>query len=133
MPGKQPTILVVDDDDDVRFIAVETLTTIGYDVVEASNGADALRMIAAIPRIAVLFTDVVMPGMDGIVLAHEARKARPDITVLYSSGYIKNFPPGKPGIGYCPLIDKPWKAERLKQMIEQVAPALGGAGSRPER
>jgi CheY-like chemotaxis protein len=90
MTEPERTILVVDDDREVREVALTVLETAGYRVIEAVSGDDAHRFLVAHPdlRIDVLFTDVVMPGrLDGIDLAHAARLLRPELQVLFASGF----------------------------------------------
>jgi CheY-like chemotaxis protein len=84
------TILVVEDDPAVRKLAVEMLREMGYATLDADSGAKALLELDANPNIALLFTDVVMPGMNGRQLADEARKKRPDLAVLFTTGYTRN-------------------------------------------
>jgi CheY-like chemotaxis protein len=126
-----PTILVVDDDDDVRAVAAANLEAIGYLVLEAPNAAEALKLIEARPEITTLLTDIVMPGMDGFVLAHEAKKVRPEIRVIYTSGYIRDLPWGTHGIGYGPMLSKPWNGEQLTHVVQSVAGQPGACGPRP--
>jgi CheY-like chemotaxis protein len=85
------TIVVVEDDDDVRAYTVECLRELGYRVLEAHDGPSALRLLErqTMP-VDLLFTDVVMPGMSGQELADEARKRQPELRVLYTSGYTRN-------------------------------------------
>lgn len=80
------TILVVDDDPEVREIAVDILTDHGYAVLTASICGYALRLIGNQP-IDLLFTDIIMPGMSGVELAQQAKLIRPSLRVLYASGY----------------------------------------------
>ena len=90
MTEPEKTILVVDDDREVREVAMTVLGAAGYHVIEAVSGDDAHRFLVAHPdlRIDVLFTDVVMPGrLDGIDLAHAARLLRPGLQVLFASGF----------------------------------------------
>jgi CheY-like chemotaxis protein len=90
MTGPHNTILVVEDDRDVRELAITVLEDAGYRVLEAGSGEEAHRLLLAHPdlRIDLLFTDIVMPGpMDGIDLAKEARALRPDLRVLYTTGF----------------------------------------------
>jgi signal transduction histidine kinase/ActR/RegA family two-component response regulator len=84
------TILVVEDDPDVRRLAVEMLREMGYVTLEADGAAAALSELDANPNVALLFTDVVMPGMNGRQLADEALKKRPDLAVLFTTGYTRN-------------------------------------------
>lgn len=86
------TVLVCEDDDNVRAYTVEVLRELGYRVIEAGDGPAALAAIDAEPSsIDLLFTDVVLPrGMTGAVLAAEAAQKRPDLKVLFTSGYARN-------------------------------------------
>ncbi|WP_230463355.1 GAF domain-containing hybrid sensor histidine kinase/response regulator [Sphingobium sp. Cam5-1] len=119
------TILVVEDDDGVRAYSVETLRELGYRALEAADGNAALRLIEAEDQpIDLLFTDVVMPGMSGKELSEKARALRPDLKILYTSGYTRDgfLRDGKldPGIS---LLAKPFTlqelASRLRDLIDQ--------------
>jgi CheY-like chemotaxis protein len=85
----RPVILVVDDDEFVRFVTVQMLSHFGYDVIEARNGPEALAVLESRNcEIDLLFTDIVMPGgMSGFVLAEEVLARCPGIRVLYTTGY----------------------------------------------
>jgi len=83
-------ILVVEDDERVRLLSVTALRDLGYSVLHASSGDKALEVLTANPGIALLFTDVVMPGMSGRVLVDRARAQFPDLKVLYTTGYTQN-------------------------------------------
>ena len=90
MRGGAETILVVEDDPRLRRVVTRRLRSLGYQVIEAENGTNALRLLAAHPEIAMIFTDFVMPGgMNGNELADAAFAARPDIKVLFTSGYAE--------------------------------------------
>jgi len=69
---------------------VQALEELGYRTLSADDPAHALKLLADDPEIALLFTDVVMPGMTGRQLADRARAARPDLKVLYTTGYSRN-------------------------------------------
>lgn len=85
------TILVVEDEADVRSYLVETLQDLRYRVREASDGAAALALIDSDPfRIDLLLTDIVMPGMNGRQLADELRYRQPSVKVLFMTGYSRN-------------------------------------------
>jgi PAS domain S-box-containing protein len=89
--GKNETVLVVEDDADVRVFSCDTLSELGYDVLAAETGAAALHLLHRNPGILVLFTDVGLPGgMNGRELAEEARKRRPGLKVLFTTGYARN-------------------------------------------
>lgn len=86
----EQTILVVEDEPRVRELATAALREIGYSVLEAENGPAALELIDRHPQLDLLFTDVVMPQMDGRRLADEARRRRPGLKVLFTTGFTKN-------------------------------------------
>jgi PAS domain S-box-containing protein len=89
--GGRETILVVEDSDQVRMLVTAQLHDLGYRVIEAANGSDALAVLADGQDIDLLFTDIVMPGgMTGKALADEARRRRPNLRVLFTSGYTEN-------------------------------------------
>jgi signal transduction histidine kinase/ActR/RegA family two-component response regulator len=83
-------ILVVEDEDKLRHLAVDTLTELGYTVLAAGCAKDALELMEKHPEISLLFTDIVMPDMGGRKLADEALKRRPDMRVLYTTGFTRN-------------------------------------------
>jgi PAS domain S-box-containing protein len=91
MPAAQRglgTVLVVEDDPEVLDVTVETLETLGYRVLTASDGPSALSVLRRGDPIDILFTDIVMPkGMNGVELAHQARQLRADLSILLASGY----------------------------------------------
>jgi signal transduction histidine kinase len=84
------SILVVEDDDRVRIMSVEALRDLGYHVVHAASGVAALDMIGGMSQLTLLFTDIVMPGMTGRQLADAVSAIRPEIRVLYTTGYTRN-------------------------------------------
>ena len=91
-PTAQPgeTVMVVEDDAQVRQVSVQLVRDLGYTVIEATNGAEALERLADAERIDLIFTDIVMPGMTGRVMADEATKRREGIKILYTTGYTRN-------------------------------------------
>ena len=109
------TILVVEDDEALRVFAVEALGELGYRVLHAADAQVALDILDGVPGIDLLFTDVVMPGgMNGRQLADEAAKRRPQLKVLFTTGYTRNaiIHHGRldPGVN---LIGKPYTFEEL--------------------
>jgi signal transduction histidine kinase len=86
---REATVLVVDDEEGVRAFAAEALVELGYDVLSA-DGADQALSILEGADINILLTDVVMPGKSGRVLADAVTKAKPDVRVLYMTGYTQN-------------------------------------------
>jgi CheY-like chemotaxis protein len=82
------TILVVDDDADVREVIAETLEGFGYSVIVAASGEEALPMLAERAEIGILITDVRMPGMSGFELAARAKRVTAGLKVIITSGYF---------------------------------------------
>jgi PAS domain S-box-containing protein len=119
------TVLVVEDDDMVRGIAVDHLAVLGYRTVEARNAVEALERLRSGARVDLLFTDVVMPGgMNGRELAQRARALRPGLKVLFTSGYTENaiVHHGRLDPGVL-LLQKPYRRQALAQKLRD---ALGG-------
>lgn len=113
-----PAVLVVDDEPLVREIAVDILSDLGVIPYEAEDADEALFMLAAHPAIAVLFTDIKMPGgMDGVQLARRVNEIRPDVGIIITSGMrmMSSLPMPEDGI----FLPKPYRAEQLTQAIEQ--------------
>lgn len=87
---QRPVVLVVDDDALLRLLAVDSLEAAGFSTIEASDADEALTIMRNHPDIAVLFTDVQMPGtLDGIDLAHRVHAERPEVSLLITSGNIR--------------------------------------------
>jgi CheY-like chemotaxis protein len=128
MIDPEQTILVVDDDHEVREVALAVLEAAGYRVVAAASGDDAYGLLLAQPdlRVDVLFTDVVMPGrLDGIDLASAARSLRPGLPVLYASGFpnlVRDRWDSAPGE---PVLRKPYRAGELCSAVMGLLDAGG--------
>jgi CheY-like chemotaxis protein len=122
---RQETILVVEDDDDVRAYTVDCLRELGYRVLEAHDGPSALRLLERQEGpVDLLFTDVVMPAMTGRELAEEAQKQQPRLRILYTSGYTRNaiVHAGRldPGVD---MIAKPFTFEALAEKVRDALDA----------
>jgi PAS domain S-box-containing protein len=120
--GRGETILVVEDDPNVRSFALELVRELGYQALEAEDGPGALRQLARHGAVTLLFTDVGLPGgMNGRQLADEARRRKPRLKVLFTSGYARNaiIHHGRldPGVQ---LITKPFTYSGLAVKIRQV-------------
>jgi signal transduction histidine kinase/ActR/RegA family two-component response regulator len=87
---RHETILLVEDDADVRQLTIDMLQELGYATLEAENADRALAHLDAHPDIAMMITDVVMPGMNGRLLANEVHIRRPGLPVLFTTGYTRN-------------------------------------------
>jgi CheY-like chemotaxis protein len=116
-------ILVVDDDAEVRDIAAATLKDAGHRILEAANGGDALTVLEANPGIQLIFTDIVMPGIDGFKLADLAVERRPEIKILFTTGY-SHLAEAKPGTVHGKMLQKPYRPAQLQDMVQHV---LAGA------
>jgi CheY-like chemotaxis protein len=90
MDGGSETILVVQDHDGLRDYSTSVLRELGYQVLEAPEGAEALELLKARQDVQLLFTDVVLPGLNGRQLANEALRVRPCLKVLFTTGYTRN-------------------------------------------
>jgi CheY-like chemotaxis protein len=113
------SILIVEDDALVREYVVTQINRFGYRTLAAGNAAEALSIIDSPERIDLLFTDVIMPGgMNGRQLATEALKRRPDLKVLYTSGYTENaiVHHGRLDAGVL-LLPKPYLSSDLARRI----------------
>jgi CheY-like chemotaxis protein len=86
--GGGPTILVVDDDEEVREIVVEFLSQTGYRILQAGGGAEALRVVAETPDIDLVITDVRMPDISGLDLADRLERQRRHLKVILISGFF---------------------------------------------
>ncbi len=115
------SVLLVEDDDNVRLYGVEALKTLGYAVFEASESGAALRILEQRPEIAVLFTDVGLPGVNGRKLAEAAKSRAPNLKVLYTTGYARNaiVHNGILDTGV-DLLAKPFTVEALGRKLQQM-------------
>jgi PAS domain S-box-containing protein len=117
---RRARILVVDDDDLVLGVAVEQLSSLGYEIETATSGTEALAIIAHDGGIDILFTDVVMHnGLSGAALAEQVRQMRPELPILFASGYL---PEALKSSGQLPAgagcIIKPYRREDLARKVE---------------
>jgi PAS domain S-box-containing protein len=118
-------ILVVDDDDGVRDVALLQLKSLGYTVLTASNGPDALELLRRTPDIDLLFTDVVMPGgLNGREVAEQARKIIPRLKVLFTSGYFEGALVRDGALeSSVRLLVKPYRKNELAETMAEVLAA----------
>jgi signal transduction histidine kinase/ActR/RegA family two-component response regulator len=119
-PGE--VVLVVEDDDDVRDSTVALLEDLGFSALAARDGVEALAQLRKSARIDILFTDVVLPkGMNGRMLSQEAAALRPDLPVLFTTGYARNaiIHDGRldPGVQF---IAKPYTQEEIAHKLRAV-------------
>ena len=130
-PGQaSETILLVEDEERVRHLTAETLMKLGYQVVVADCAKEALRQLERNAEVDLLFTDIVMPDKNGRKLADEARRLRPALKVLFTTGYTRNaiVHNGVLDAGV-DLIVKPYSIDQLARKLREVleSPSSGRA------
>ena len=117
--AQRPLVLLVEDDADVRRVIRLQLVGLGYPVIEADHAADALQLLASVPTVGILVSDLVMPGgMDGRALCSAASQSAPHVKALLISGYAD----GDAAAGGAPagisLLKKPFTANELQQALD---------------
>ena len=110
-------VLVVDDEPLVRLNAVDMFEEMGFEVLEAADGAGALRVLERRPEVALLFSDCRMPGMSGPELAHTVAERYPHVRIVLVSGYVN-----VQKLDW-PLLPKPYDANSLRKVAGDIAPA----------
>ena len=117
------TILLVEDEPMVRGVAERALTRHGYTVITADNGEDALEVLARGEEIVLLISDVVMPMMDGPTMVREARKSRPDLKILFMSGYAEEQLRKSIDIDNVAFLPKPFSVQELAEATRRAVAA----------
>ena len=118
--GKR-TIMVVDDNDEVRELAEQVLRGLGYRVLGASSGEAALDLMDRYGSIDLLFTDIIMPGgMNGLRLAELVRERQPEVPVLLATGYIEDLPAPVGSATTLPILTKPYRMNDLAERVRQA-------------
>ena len=119
--GEGQTILVVEDDPRVHRLTIARLGDLGYQVVDATNGTDALGVLSASTGIDLVFTDLVMPDMSGYELAARVRELHPGIKLLLTSGYAEEFANADRLFSdRLPLLRKPYRLADLAEAVHRV-------------
>ena len=123
--GYGETVLVVEDDPEVRSIATASLRSLGYRVISAGNATEALQELEANPSIELLFSDVMLgPGMSGAELAEAARQRWPALAVLLTSGYDNAMTDATMGAAF-EMLRKPYRREQLGVAIRRLLRSTG--------
>jgi len=125
--ARSEVVLVVEDEPRVRQFAIDVLQELGYTVLAASRPEEALKIVGERDDIALLFTDIVMPVMNGRRLADLARETRPDLKVLYTTGYTRNavVHNGMIDVGVA-FLPKPYS---IRDMARKVRDVIDGDGA----
>ncbi len=117
-PQTLPKLLIVEDEVLIRMSTVDMAESLGFAVAEAGNGPEALEILGADPDIAILLTDLGLPGMNGRELVAAARKLRPDLKVIIASGYSSgDEAPADPTVAYLP---KPFDMTQLERVLREA-------------
>jgi CheY-like chemotaxis protein len=114
-----PLILVVDDDEGVREFAVAVLREAGYRVLDAETGHGAIMLFEENPDISLIFTDIVMPGLDGFKLADMIKFKRPEVRILYATAFLDEARE-KLGVVHGQILLKPYFAAQLEQSVKDA-------------
>jgi CheY-like chemotaxis protein len=124
-PSTRETLLVVDDEEMVRRLAARMLVTLGYRVLEARSGQEAVRLLRrGAHRIDAVLTDVAMPGIGGRELGETIGRCWPQIRVLYMSGFAANRMVTEGALDpSVPFIQKPFTSEQLGRRIRELLSA----------
>jgi CheY-like chemotaxis protein len=120
--GDGETVLIVDDEPSVRMLIGETLAELGYAAIESGDGASALQVLRSDARIDLLVTDVGLPGgMNGRQVADFARSVRPDLKVLFITGYAEKVVIGNSGLDQgMAILPKPFAMDGLANRIKEL-------------
>ena len=125
------TILVVEDDADIREMITTMLSDLGYRILVAETGPEALAILRHERSVDLLFTDVIMPaGMSGTDLARTASRLRPDLKILLTSGYAGIEPEAIAARADFPFIAKPYRALALGRKLKEILAARGSPARR---
>ncbi len=118
--GAKPVVLVVEDEVLVQMLVLEVLDDLGVDALEANDGPSALEIIRADQRIQLLVTDVGLPGMNGRQLAEAARALRPELKILFVTGYADKAAAGEFDGNGMDMITKPFALEALSGKVTEM-------------
>jgi len=119
--GGSERILVVEDNEDLLEVTSAMLTTFGYEVLGARNGAEAIEIVESGQEFDLLFSDVVMPnGMSGVELARELRRRNKSVKILLTSGHAGDVLERHQAAGEFPIIDKPFRLSDLVRRLQSI-------------
>jgi CheY-like chemotaxis protein len=123
--GNKGTVLVIDDEPMVRMLIKDVLEEVGYEVVDVADAPAGLKLLQSASRIDLLVTDVGLPGgMSGLQLAEAGRQARPDLKVLFVTGYAQTTMAGADSVeSTTQMIGKPFNFETLQNKVREM---IGG-------
>ena len=119
--AQSPQILVVEDDELTREFVVDLIRSFGYSVAAAAEAMEAMKILEEAPSVTLVFTDVAMPGVDGIMLADMVKQHRPKLKILYTTGGLGvSRMKAEAGILHGNILAKPYRPNDLKREIERI-------------
>jgi CheY-like chemotaxis protein len=113
------TILVLEDEPEIRELAVEALREAGHGVLEAASGDEAIQLFEEHPEIDLIFTDIVMQGIDGFKIADMAKVRRPGVKILYATGF-EHRARDYLGVVHGRILRKPYRVSALLEAVEET-------------
>jgi CheY-like chemotaxis protein len=117
----QQTVLVTDDDEGVRDVLSALLASYGFQILTATNGVEAVKMVQRRSQIDLVFMDVMMPGLDGIAAYHQIRRINSDIQFVFISGLAEHEVGARFGAGEMPIfLPKPFNRVRLELALSEA-------------
>lgn len=119
----QKSVLVVEDEAILRLVVVEALSSTGLAIHEAGDGVRALNVLEAHPSIALLISDIKMPGMNGYELAESALARNPDLKIIFMTGYSRDPVPEIMRRAGAQVLYKPFDLEKLCALARELVPA----------
>jgi len=121
-PVPSNVVLLVEDEPHILFLLSEYLAGEGYQVLQADSAARAFEILATKPRLDLLISDYRLPdGMSGVMIAEPALKLRPDLKVIFISGYpIEIYESGSDLARSAPVLAKPFSLDSLRSQIQQL-------------
>jgi len=122
---RSETILVVEDNEDVRAYSTDALRDYGFNVLEAADASEALRILDGKARVDLLFTDIGLPGLNGRELVAMVQRKHPTIRILFTSGYAQMpSPTSSRWISEIPLLSKPFTRAQLYEKVMTVLESI---------
>ncbi|RYH63710.1 MAG: response regulator [Alcaligenaceae bacterium] len=128
----RPAVMAVDDESSVLDLVMEVLLDLGCDAQSAVEGKDAYARIQAGSAIDLLITDIRMPGMSGLELADKVRQIRPDLPILFITGYASEFERGVELAPGTSLLVKPFSLAKLGATVRDILDRRHAVGLAPE-
>lgn len=118
----QDVVLIVEDEPVILMLLADYLSGLGYRVLQAENGEQAFEILASKPHLDLMITDYRLPGgITGVMIAEPAVKLRPDLKVIFISGYAAEIrESGSPITRTAPILEKPFNLNTLQEKIQEM-------------